>query len=149
MNVRSVAVLITLLIFLTIEALSQSNQVPDNIELQVLKDLFDSLDGPSWKKKTNWPTKPVDSPALKKTHGCLRVFDTDIAKLKDITDALMSADPDEIGGKVTVSSDLKDFLMDDGKDKEEQTKNFWRGFDEALGQGLDNLEQWLKANGFK
>jgi RHS repeat-associated protein len=56
MNARSAAVLIASLTLLSVDVFSQSNQVPDNIELQVLKDLFDSLGGPSWKNKTNWPT---------------------------------------------------------------------------------------------
>lgn len=94
----------------------------------------------------------IDNPSLKKTHGCLRVFDTDARSLKDITDELMANDPAEIGGKVTVSGDLTDFLKNDGKtteEQEEQTAKFWKGFDAALCKGLDNLEQWLKANGFK
>src|SRR5690242_20500686 len=58
MNVRSVAVLISLLTLLHTDSLSQSNQISDDIEFRVLKDLFDSLDGPSWKNKKNWP--PTD-----------------------------------------------------------------------------------------
>ena len=54
MNVRSLIVILALVT--SINALSQSNQVPDNIEFHVLKDLFDSLGGPSWTNKNNWPT---------------------------------------------------------------------------------------------
>src|SRR5690606_3507021 len=31
------------------------DQVPDSVELAVLKDLYDSLGGANWTDKTNWP----------------------------------------------------------------------------------------------
>jgi Leucine-rich repeat (LRR) protein len=36
-------------------ASAQSNAVPDNVELAVLKKLYDSLGGANWTSKTNWP----------------------------------------------------------------------------------------------
>jgi RHS repeat-associated protein len=49
---------------------------------------------------------PADSPKLKKTHGCLRAFDTDMAAFKKITDNLQKTDSKEIPGQVTISADL-------------------------------------------
>jgi RHS repeat-associated protein len=37
-------------------SLAQSNQVPDETELMVLKNIYDSLGGQNWTTKTNWPT---------------------------------------------------------------------------------------------
>jgi RHS repeat-associated protein len=37
-------------------SLAQTNVVPDNVELQILKNLYDSLGGTTWKNKSNWPT---------------------------------------------------------------------------------------------
>jgi RHS repeat-associated protein len=50
----------------------------------------------------------VQSPILKKTHGCFRSFDEDVAKMKEITDKLQTDDPTEKGGKLTVIADLKE-----------------------------------------
>jgi len=52
-----------------------------------------------------WST--TNSLILEKTRGCFRVFDTDMIKLKEVTDNLMVTDPEELGGKVTVKDDLK------------------------------------------
>lgn len=41
---------------------AQTNAVPDNIELAVLKNIYDSLGGSGWTTKTNWPT-PGNWPA--------------------------------------------------------------------------------------
>jgi len=49
---------------------------------------------------------PADSPELKKTHGCLRAFDTDMSAFKKITDNLQKTDSKEIPGQVTVTDDL-------------------------------------------
>jgi RHS repeat-associated protein len=50
----------------------------------------------------------IESPILKKTHGCLRSFDEDIAEMKEITDKLEQDDPTEKGGKLTIIPDLKE-----------------------------------------
>ena len=50
----------------------------------------------------------IESPILKKTHGCMRSFDEDIAKMKEITDKLEEDDPTEKGGKLTIIPDLKE-----------------------------------------
>jgi RHS repeat-associated protein len=43
-------------LILTGRVKAQTNQVPDAIELSVLKNIYDSLGGASWTTKTNWPT---------------------------------------------------------------------------------------------
>lgn len=48
----------------------------------------------------------VSNPKLKKTHGCLRSFDDDIKKMKEITDNLQANDKEEFGGKLTIIDDL-------------------------------------------
>lgn len=45
---------------------------------------------------------------LEKTKGCLRAFDSDMTKLKEITDELAKNDSEEHGGKVTIVDDLKE-----------------------------------------
>jgi len=45
-------------------------------------------------------------PKLKKTHGCMRAFDADIAKMKEITDDLEKNDSEEDPGKLKVVDDL-------------------------------------------
>jgi RHS repeat-associated protein len=51
--------------FLTVKANTPTpvvNAVPDNVELAVLKDIYDNLGGINWTTKTNWPT-PGNWPA--------------------------------------------------------------------------------------
>ncbi len=52
----------------------------------------------------NW--SPVSKPELKKTHGCIRCYDSNIKEMKNITDALQKNDSKEHGGKLTVVADL-------------------------------------------
>ena len=47
---------------LAYQSLAQTNTVPDDVELAVLKKLYDSLGGAGWISKTNWPT-PGNWPA--------------------------------------------------------------------------------------
>ena len=47
---------------LAYQAWAQTNIVPDNVELAVLKKVYDSLGGAGWINKTNWPT-PGNWPA--------------------------------------------------------------------------------------
>ncbi len=49
----------------------------------------------------------VKDPQLKKTHGCLRAFDEDVATLKSVTGELMKNDSKEKGGKLTIVDDLE------------------------------------------
>ena len=92
------------------------------------------------------------STRLKKTKGCLRCFDSDILTLKSITDALQEDDSEEKGGKVTIINDLDTFLEDEQHNSEdesnEETAAFWKGLNNALKNGLDNLKIWLNENGF-
>jgi hypothetical protein len=50
---------------------------------------------------------PVDNPELKKTHGCVRAYDTDMATFKQTTDNLQANDTEETPGQVTVTDDLE------------------------------------------
>jgi RHS repeat-associated protein len=52
---------------------------------------------------------PINNPELKKTQGCLRAFDADMATFKDITDNLQKNDAKEIPGKVNIKDDLDKF----------------------------------------
>ena len=45
-----------LLLTLSYQAWAQTNTVPDDVELAVLKKVYDSLGGAGWINKTNWPT---------------------------------------------------------------------------------------------
>lgn len=49
----------------------------------------------------------IKNPQLKKTHGCLRALDEDVATLKSVTDKLMKNDSKENGGKLTIVDDLE------------------------------------------
>jgi len=51
--------------------------------------------------------EPLDNPELEKTNGCLRAWDKDMANFQNATDELMSNDPLEYAGKVTILGDLK------------------------------------------
>jgi RHS repeat-associated protein len=48
----------------------------------------------------------VANPTLKKTHGCVRCYDTEISDLKTLTDQLMIDDPLETFGSTTITDDL-------------------------------------------
>jgi RHS repeat-associated protein len=54
--VASVVFTLTIFVGLSFDATAQSNQVPDAVELSVLKNIYDSLKGDNWTNKTNWPT---------------------------------------------------------------------------------------------
>lgn len=56
------------------------------------------------KKTKTW--KEVDNPELKKTHGCLRAFDSDMILLKQKTDELEANDKEEKAGDLTITDDL-------------------------------------------
>jgi RHS repeat-associated protein len=50
------------------------------------------------------PRRSVEE--LKRTHGCLRVYDQTMKSLKEVTDALEAADPLENGGMLIIMDDL-------------------------------------------
>lgn len=54
---------------------------------------------------------PVSNPSLKRTEGCLRAFDTDMATLKETTVGLQTNDSKEYPGKVTIIDDLQKALV--------------------------------------
>ncbi|SHI02911.1 RHS repeat-associated core domain-containing protein [Chryseolinea serpens] len=47
--------LLALLLSISSTAYAQTNSVPDAVEFQVLKNIYDSLAGSGWTIKTNWP----------------------------------------------------------------------------------------------
>ncbi|MCX6141408.1 MAG: hypothetical protein NTX15_11390 [Candidatus Kapabacteria bacterium] len=49
---------------------------------------------------------PLKDPTLKPTHGCLRAFDPDVLRLKQITDKLTASNPDDKPGKLTVINSI-------------------------------------------
>ena len=49
----------------------------------------------------------LDTPALIKTYGCIRAYDSDMAQFKTIVDGLQESDPEEIPGHVFVVDDLR------------------------------------------
>ena len=49
----------------------------------------------------------VENQELKKTHGCVRAYDTDMSQFKQITDNLQTNDAEEVPGQVTVVDDLQ------------------------------------------
>jgi RHS repeat-associated protein len=57
------------------------------------------------KKTKQW--EPVTNPQLKKTNGCLRAYDADMATFKQITDNLQANDSEETPGQVTITDDLE------------------------------------------
>jgi RHS repeat-associated protein len=48
--------LVVLSVAFSVSSKAQTNLVPDHVELAVLKNIYDSLGGPSWTNKGNWPT---------------------------------------------------------------------------------------------
>ncbi|SNS77754.1 RHS repeat-associated core domain-containing protein [Ekhidna lutea] len=91
----------------------------------------------------------ISDAELKKTYGCLRSSDCDIKTLKEITDELMANDAEEKGGVLIIRNDLESFLASEQEEEEEEeTNTFWNGFTNALSQGIDNLQSWLKDQGF-
>ena len=61
-----------------------------------------------------------ESPQLKPTHGCVRAFDHDILKLKQITDKLTELNPLDKPGKATVTNSIprKDVEVNEEKGNE-------------------------------
>ena len=51
--------------------------------------------------------KALDTPALLKTHGCIRAYDSDMIQFKTIVDGLQTTDPEETPGHVFVVDDLQ------------------------------------------
>jgi RHS repeat-associated protein len=49
----------------------------------------------------------VSNPSLKKTEGCLRAYDSDMATLKETTTNLQNNDSSEVPGSVTIVDDLQ------------------------------------------
>jgi hypothetical protein len=56
-------------------------------------------------KNKKW--EAVSDPHLKKTKGCLRAYDTDMATFKQITDKLQANDAEETAGQVTITGGLE------------------------------------------
>ena len=54
---------------------------------------------------------PVDNPELKKTYGCIRAFDSDVATLKSKTDSIEETDATDTPGKVFIMDDLVKYYV--------------------------------------
>ncbi len=80
-----------------------------------------------------------DNPVLKKTHGCLRTYDSSIKQMKEITDALENADPEEFGGTVTIIDDLieKDGRYEIPSDLEAENAKA----QEEINTAIENIEK--------
>jgi RHS repeat-associated protein len=80
---------------------AQTNVVPDNVEFQALKALYDSLGGSNWTTKTNWPT-PGNWPstATNSQFGTwygVTVTNGDISKIAISNKNLVGMIPSKIG----------------------------------------------------
>jgi hypothetical protein len=73
------------------------------ITTRTLSDI--RIHGGGQEEEGTW--EPLDNPELLKTYGCLRAWDKDMANFKYATEKLISNDPLEYPGKVTVLDDLK------------------------------------------
>jgi RHS repeat-associated protein len=88
------------------------------------------------KKTKKWES--VSNPQLKKTHGCLRAYDEDMAVFKQITDNLQANDSEETPGQVTISDDLEQEVSSASEDNmikvnvtynvPENEFKFWQNF---------------------
>jgi RHS repeat-associated protein len=93
----------TLLLFLsTAGAFAQNNVVPDNLEFQALKDLWDSTNpnGTAWTAKTNWPTGTWPSSATSVQFGTwfgVTVLNGDITQIVLANNNLIGSIPSSIG----------------------------------------------------
>ncbi len=94
----------------------------------------------------------ADPILLERTKGCLRAYDSDVRKLKEITDNLKNEDGEEFGGTVTVVDDLDEYMRIRTEQNEEQMaiqrEQFWSSFGKAFDQGIDSISNWLKEHGY-
>ncbi|MFZ4414440.1 MAG: hypothetical protein ACOYOV_15255 [Bacteroidales bacterium] len=96
-------------------------------------------------KTKEW--EAVSNPQLKKTHGCLRAFDSDMSTFKQITDNLQANDIKETPGKVNITDDLEQHVspaIEIRYDVPAEEKNVWQKY---INDFLRNLEN--KNNGGK
>lgn len=85
-----------------------------------------------WKDTDNDGKKelvPSDNPELKKTHGCLRAYNSDVRRLKEITDQVTAKDAEDKPGVLTVKEDL---IAVQGKYYVNDDLDSWRKLDHAL-----------------
>jgi hypothetical protein len=68
----------------------------------------------------------VENPELKKTYGCLRAFDTDMAEFKQIVDDLQTQDSLEMPGEVNILDDLVKVVTPRGTDNFIEVKTEYR-----------------------
>lgn len=93
----------------------------------------------------SWTT--VENPQLKKTHGCLRAYDTDMVTFQETTNALQRADVLETPGRVTAKNDLKRIVEPTGNnlievrvryEVSQQEVNHWLKYIDNLLNNLTN-----------
>jgi len=106
------------------------------------QEKYDEATG-GWSKITN--------ATLKKTHGCMRAFDADIKKMKEVTDNLEKNDNDEYGGQLTVVDDLieKDgkYVLPNSSEKENPQKNSSNdSLPEEIQKFFERMLQQLKSD---
>jgi RHS repeat-associated protein len=97
-RVFSLLLLSTGLMMFSFKSSAQTNIVPDNIEFAVLKNIYDSLGGSSWKTKTNWPTSwPASATSAQfGTWYGVTVTNGDITKISLINNGLSGVLPKTI-----------------------------------------------------
>lgn len=89
----------TSIFILSTSATAQTNLVPDSVEFQALKALYDSTAGPSWTSKVNWPTTwPATATAAQMdTWGGITVVNGDITEIKITSNNMTGKLPAAIG----------------------------------------------------
>ncbi len=93
--------------------------------------------------------EPIKDAILKKTHGCLRCFETDIKDFKSITDELEKNDKAEFGGKVTIVDDLSEkeeqsIIVTKANGKRASKAETYKFFKYML-ETLDSYLDWSKT----
>jgi Leucine-rich repeat (LRR) protein len=103
MLIKNPPYLVLFLCFLlgaSITTKAQTNVIPDNVELAVLKNIYDSLGGSGWITKTNWPTLanwPASATSAQfGTWSGVTVTNGDISKISFINNNLTGQIPNSI-----------------------------------------------------
>jgi len=106
-------------------------------------------------KTGKWISNAI--PILKKTNGCLRAFDTDMAAFKQITDDLQGNDELEMPGQVTIIDDLEYIVVPSSEENSIEVihtyqipfinKNWWELYQNR--QNNDNINYFDNQNYYK
>lgn len=93
-------------------------------------------------KSKEWEV--VSNPQLKKTHGCLRAYDSDMATFKQITDNMQAKDENETPGKVNIMDDLEQHVsptIEIRYDVPAEEKNVWQKYINDYLKIIENKKQ--------